>query len=66
MWFVWPVLSIGKLASTDPSSYYIEALATGTDDYYLSAGEQPGRWLGRGAAQLGLSGSSSQARFAPC
>ena len=30
-------------------------------DYYLVAGEPPGRWAGRGAAELGLSGQISEA-----
>jgi conjugative relaxase-like TrwC/TraI family protein len=34
-------------------AYY---LALATEDYYLDGGEPPGKWLGSGAEQLGLSG----------
>lgn len=34
--------------------YYI---SLGREDYYLEGGEPPGKWLGRGAAELGLSGT---------
>jgi conjugative relaxase-like TrwC/TraI family protein len=37
-------------------SYYLQAVASGVEDYYLGSGEAPGRWLGAGAARLGLSG----------
>jgi hypothetical protein len=33
-------------------------------DYYLQAGEPPGRWGGRGAQELGLSGQISEAERA--
>ena len=39
--------------------YYLEQVATGREAYYTGAvaeGEPPGRWSGRGAAALGLSG----------
>jgi hypothetical protein len=40
-------------------AYYLEQVATGREGYYTGAvaeGEPPGRWSGRGAAALGLSG----------
>jgi hypothetical protein len=40
-------------------NYYLEQVATGREGYYTGAvaeGEPPGRWSGRGAAALGLSG----------
>jgi conjugative relaxase-like TrwC/TraI family protein len=49
------VLSIGKLAAGQ-EGYYLEAVASGVEDYYLGSGEAPGRWIGRGSARLGLSG----------
>jgi conjugative relaxase-like TrwC/TraI family protein len=51
------VLSIGKLAA-GPSAgrYYEDAVAAGREDYYAGEGEAPGRWIGAGAAHLGLSG----------
>ncbi|HLZ37213.1 MAG TPA: MobF family relaxase [Mycobacteriales bacterium] len=49
------VLSIGKLGR-GAEGYYLRAVATGVEDYYLGSGEAPGRWVGSGAARLGLSG----------
>ena len=51
-----PVLSIGKL-SVGQEAYYLTEVLDGAEDYYLNAGEAPGRWLGRGAEKLGLDGS---------
>ncbi len=47
------VLSIGKL-SLGQEAYYLEEVLDGAEDYYLSVGETPGRWVGTGAARLGL------------
>jgi conjugative relaxase-like TrwC/TraI family protein len=49
------MVSIGKLAAAQ-ERYYLEAVARGREDYYLGSGEAPGRWLGGGAARLGLEG----------
>ncbi len=54
------VVSIGKLGSGARSErYYTDAVARGREDYYAGAGEAPGRWLGQGAAALGLCGEVS-------
>jgi conjugative relaxase-like TrwC/TraI family protein len=50
------VLSIGKLA-VGQERYYEQQVAQGVDDYFTGRGESPGRWLGRGAAKLGLRGT---------
>jgi conjugative relaxase-like TrwC/TraI family protein len=50
------VLSIGKLA-VGQERYYERQVAQGLDDYFTGRGESPGRWLGRGAAELGLRGT---------
>jgi conjugative relaxase-like TrwC/TraI family protein len=50
------VLSIGKLA-VGQERYYEQQVAQGLDDYFTGRGESPGRWLGRGAAALGLRGT---------
>ena len=50
-----PMLSIGKLA-VGQERYYEKQVAEGLDDYFTGRGESPGRWLGRGAAALGLGG----------
>ncbi|WP_462288131.1 relaxase domain-containing protein, partial [Nostocoides sp.] len=31
-------------------------MANECDDYYLSSGEAPGRWIGAGSERLGLTG----------
>jgi conjugative relaxase-like TrwC/TraI family protein len=48
--------SIGKLA-IGQERYYEQQVAQGLDDYFTGRGESPGRWLGRGAAALGLRGT---------
>ena len=49
------MLSIGKLAAgSDAGRYYEEAVAQGREDYYADEREAPGRWVGAGAARLGL------------
>ena len=48
-------MSIGKL-SAGQEGYYLTGVAHGVEDYYIEAGEVPGRWLGAGAEQLGLVG----------
>jgi conjugative relaxase-like TrwC/TraI family protein len=49
------VLSIGKLVSGQ-ERYYEQQVAQGRDDYYAGRGEADGRWMGAGAAALGLEG----------
>ncbi len=52
------MLNIGRMAP-GRADYYLTAVARGDDGvegYYLARGEEPGRWLGHGAATLGLSG----------
>ena len=44
---------VGKMA-TGQEQYYLETGAKGIEDYYLGSGEAPGKWLGRGAAELEL------------
>jgi len=43
---------VTTLKGGEAGRYYTEQLPS----YYLDAGEPPGRWLGRGAAELGLDG----------
>lgn len=50
------MMSVGRL-SAGQEAYYLEEVVAGTEDYYLSAGEAPGRWTGRLAARLGLTGT---------
>jgi conjugative relaxase-like TrwC/TraI family protein len=52
------MLNIGRMGP-GRADYYLTAVARGDDGvegYYLARGEEPGRWLGNGAEQLGLSG----------
>ena len=56
------MMSIGKL-SAGQEGYYLAGVAHGVEDYYLEAGEVPGRWLGTGAATLGLAGDVDDDEF---
>jgi conjugative relaxase-like TrwC/TraI family protein len=52
------MLNIGRMGP-GRADYYLTAVARGEDGvegYYLARGEEPGRWLGHGAEQLGLHG----------
>ncbi|TVP75558.1 MAG: conjugative relaxase, partial [Nitriliruptor sp.] len=52
------LLNIGRMGP-GRADYYLTAVARGEDGaegYYLARGEEPGRWLGHGAEQLGLHG----------
>ncbi len=49
------MLSIGKLGQGQ-ERYYLEAVAEGAEDYYVYAGEAPGRWAGGGSDSLSLAG----------
>jgi conjugative relaxase-like TrwC/TraI family protein len=53
------VLSIGNLTG-GKGEYY---LSLGREDYYLEGGEPPGKWQGRGAEKLGLSGTVDAESF---
>jgi conjugative relaxase-like TrwC/TraI family protein len=53
------MLSVAAL-SGGQGNYY---LALARDDYYLKGGEPPGRWLGEGAVQLGLTGAVESQAF---
>ena len=51
------MISIGKVTAVEQAARYLmEAVAEAHLDYYAARGEAPGRWAGRGAAALGLSG----------
>jgi conjugative relaxase-like TrwC/TraI family protein len=50
------------------ADYYLTAVARGgerVEGYYLARGEEPGRWLGTGAEQLGLSGEVTAGQLRP-
>lgn len=51
------MISIGRLGNaTAAADYYLERQAGCPLDYYTGAGERRGTWIGRGAAELGLTG----------
>jgi conjugative relaxase-like TrwC/TraI family protein len=56
------VLSVGKLV-VGQERYYERQIADGLDDYYAGRGEAPGRWLGAGAARLGLEGELGEGQL---
>ena len=49
------MLSIGKINAANRNYHQLQ-VADGREDYYAGHGEAPGRWAGRVAAELGLSG----------
>jgi conjugative relaxase-like TrwC/TraI family protein len=51
------VLSSAKIGRTS-WRYYQASVAVGACEYFLGAGEQPGVWVGRGLAELGLDADS--------
>lgn len=53
------MLSIGAMSSGQ-GEYYI---GLGQEDYYTKGGEPPGKWIGRGAAAVGLVGQVGDADF---
>ncbi len=50
------VLSIAKLGAGQ-EAYYLDAVARGVEDYYLGAGEAPGRWVGSATSEFNLAGT---------
>lgn len=50
------VASVGRITAGTGYEYLTREVATSKHDYYTGAGETPGRWVGRGAALLGLAG----------
>ena len=55
------MLSIGKLGTGRAAAeYYLARQAGCPAEYYTGSGERRGRWLGRGAAALGLSGDIAE------
>ena len=50
------LLSIGKLAA-GVGDYYTAMVADGAEEYYTSAREAPGVWIGQASQQLGLAGT---------
>ena len=56
------MLSIGKLVAGQ-ERYYEQQVARGRDDYYAGRGEAEGRWVGTGAAALGLEGEADGEAF---
>ncbi len=55
-------MSIGKLVAGQ-ERYYEQQVARGRDDYYAGRGEAEGRWVGTGAATLGLEGEADGEAF---
>ncbi len=49
------MMGLAKMAP-DGWRYYAEEVGLGREDYFAGHGEEPGRWIGRGAEALGLMG----------
>ena len=54
------MMSIEAMSGAGQGSYYIDLAR---EDYYLEGGEPPGRWFGKGANALELSGSVEKEEF---
>src|ERR1044071_454681 len=50
----------GPMKGTGQANYYLELAR---EDYYLSGGEPPGLWFGKGADALGLKGTVDRKTF---
>ena len=50
------MMTVDALGTDDAGGYYLEVVVSGVEDYYVVAGEVPGRWLGSAAPLLGMSG----------
>src|SRR4051812_29051069 len=55
------MLSIGRVGAAGAGEYYLEKQAGCDLDYYTGEGEARGRWLGAGAAAVGLAGPLDEA-----
>jgi conjugative relaxase-like TrwC/TraI family protein len=51
------MMGLAKMAP-DGWAYYAREIAAGVEDYFVGHGEEMGRWIGRGAESLGLSGDA--------
>jgi conjugative relaxase-like TrwC/TraI family protein len=51
------MMGLAKMAP-DGWAYYAREIAAGVEDYFAGHGEEKGRWIGRGADALGLSGET--------
>jgi conjugative relaxase-like TrwC/TraI family protein len=49
------MMGLAKMAP-DGWAYYAREVAGGVEDYFVGGGEESGRWIGRGAEAVGLSG----------
>ena len=59
------MISIGKISSGPAAAaYYVDQVANGRDDCYAGRRDEPGRWIGAGAAALGSSGLVDADEFA--
>ncbi|MGP4109705.1 MobF family relaxase [Streptomyces sp. 4N509B] len=66
------MMTIHKLSAGDGYLYYTREIATGDerrsgrrelDDYYTADGNPPGVWVGAGSAELGVSGTVTEAQM---
>jgi conjugative relaxase-like TrwC/TraI family protein len=53
------MMGLAKIAP-DGWAYYAREVAAGVEDYFVGHGEETGRWVGRGAEALGLSGEAGE------
>jgi len=58
------MMSIGRVSAGNGYEYLTGAVRNDAHDYYVGAGEAPGRWTGSGCERLGLAGAVGEAEMA--
>ncbi len=58
------MMSIGRVSAGNGYEYLTGAVRNDAHDYYVGAGEAPGRWTGSGCDRLGLEGAVVDAEMA--
>lgn len=57
-------MSIGRVSAGNGYEYLTRSVRNDAHDYYVGAGEAPGRWSGGGAPRLGLAGEVAEEEMA--
>ena len=57
-------MSIGRVSAGNGYEYLTGAVRNDAHDYYVGAGEAPGRWTGSGCERLGLAGTVAEDEMA--
>src|SRR3954451_16873695 len=57
-------MSIGRVSAGNGYEYLTRSVRNDAHDYYVGAGEAPGRWTGTGLQRLGLAGEVQESEMA--